>query len=185
MNVAADCIQVVVADFRNGRNIPIADEFPVFIIMSGREWKDLVYQAFQVLGFAGKEDIAVPVAAVEERADADGIPCGDPGSRFGVIEDQGEFRIQPGKHICTHLFVERQQDLAVTVAGKCIPLPDQLVFYRAEAVDLAVADKEVPVQGKGLHAFFCKAHDGQTLEAHQPGAGVKDPGCVGSAGNGS
>ncbi len=64
-------------------------------------------------------------------------------------------------------------------------LPSQLLFQGVKAINLAVADHIAAVQLKGLHPFRVQTHDGQTVEAYQPLAGVHDPAVVGTAGDGA
>ena len=145
--------------------------------MARREGHDFLAEAHQVLRLAGEDDGAVPVVAVVQRADADGIPGGQEASGASVVEDQGKFRVQHDEHVCAVFLVEGQQDLAVAVAVKDIAFVLQSLFHRAEAVQFPVADHGIPVQGKGLHSLFCKAHDGKALESQKPVPGVHDP-CV-------
>ena len=153
--------------------------------MARREGHDFLAEAHQVLRLAGEDDGAVPVIAVVQRADADGIPGGQEASGASVVEDQGKFRVQHGEHVCAVFLVEGQQDLAVAAAVKDIAFVLQSFFHRAEAVQLPVADHGIPMQGEGLHPFPGKAHDGKPLEAQKAVPGVYDPRIVRPTGDGT
>ena len=152
--------------------------------MARREGADLLAQAHQVLGLAGKDDSAVGVVAVEERTDADGVPGGDEGVGHGIVDDESKLRVQPGKHGKAVLMEHGQKDLAVTVAVEGI-LARQLPANGPEAVELAVAHHIVPVQGERLHAVLGKVHDGQPVEAQVARRRLHNAAHVGPAGAGT
>ena len=161
-------------------NIVIAHKFPAPVVVPRREGHDLVRQAQQVFGFAGKDDRPLAVIPVVEGADADGVPGGDELVRGAVIEDAGEFRVQQGEHVRAVFLVHGEQDLAVGGAVKDVALFCQLLFERFKAVDLAVADGEAAVQLEGLHPGGGEAHDGQTVKAQHALPGLNHPAVVGS-----
>ena len=142
--------------------------------MSGREGEDVGHQPFQVLRLASEQDVSVCIVPVKEGADADGVPCGNPFVCGAVVDDKGKFRVKGCEHPGSHLFIEEQQDFAVAVALKVPAFLDEVFLYPAEPVDFPVADKEVPVQGKGLHAGFGQPHDGQALESHESSPDAED-----------
>ena len=166
-DVGTDRLQVVPADPVHLCNIPVADKFAVLIVVSRREGQDLIRQAQQVLGLAGKEDGPLTVVPVVEGPDADGVPGGDELSCLPVIEDTGELRVQHGEHICAMLPVQGQEDLTVRAAAEGVPLFLQRLLPPLKAVDLAVAHGPAPLQPEGLHPLRGQAHDGQAVEAQQ------------------
>ena len=139
--------------------------------MPRREGVDLLTESHQVLGLAGEDHGPGWVRPVEQGADADGVPGGDEGIRGRVIDHQGELRVQPGEHLQAVLVEQGEQHLAVAAAAEAVALFLQLPPQGAEAVDLAVADRVVPVQSEGLHPRLREAHDGEPLEAEPAGGG--------------
>ena len=164
------------------RNVAVADEFPVAVIMSRRKRQDFVGQPHQIFRFAGKQDRAVSVVAVIQRANADRVAGGDEFFLLSVIENAGKLRIQLGKHADAILFVHGQQHFAVGLAGKGVVL-GQFLFKLFKAVNLAVADHPAAVQAEGLHSFRVKPHDGQSVKAEYPLPHVDDAGIVRASGN--
>ena len=164
--------------------VRVPDEFAVRVVVARREGADLLAQPHQVLRLAGKDDGAVPVIAVVQGPDADGVPGGDEVVLLGVVNDEGKLRVQLGEHVQTVLLVQGQQDLAVAAALELIAFLRQLPLQGAEAVDLAVADHVVAVQLKGLHARLCQSHDGQPVEAQPAGRRLDDAGHVRPPGTG-
>ena len=165
--------------------IGVADELAVGVVVARGEGADLGAQAHQVFRLAGKHDAAVGVVAVEQRADADGVPGGDELAGGAVVEDEGELRVQHGEHVQTMLVVQGQQHLAVAAALERVALLHQLPLQRAEAVDLPVAHHIVPAQLERLHARLRQTHDGQPLEAQVAGGRLDDAGHVGAPGVGT
>ena len=104
MDLFAGGLQVVGATGLRGSHIPVADELSVLIVVSRREGQDPVAQAHQVLGLAGKDGRAVPVVAIVQRPDADGVPGGN--ELLAVIQDQGKFRVQVLEHLHALLLIQ-------------------------------------------------------------------------------
>ena len=183
MDLFAGGLQAVGATGLRGSHIPVADELSVLIVVSRREGQDPVAQAHQVLGLAGKDGRAVPVVAIVQRPDADGVPGGN--ELLAVIQDQGKFRVQVPEHLHALLLIQGQQDLAVGLALEGIALSDQLFFYGPEAVNFAVAyHRSVPPE-EGLHACLRQAHDGQPVEAQKAPRQGQHPGLVRPPGHGA
>ena len=184
-DVAADGLQVIGGVLRDGGEIRIADKFSVRVIVSRREGADPLTQPHQVFRFAGKDDGAGAVIAVVQGPDADGIPGCDELIPLGIVDDEGELRVQLGEHLQAVLPVQRKQDLTVAAAAEGVAFFRQLPLQGAEAVDLAVADHIVPVQLKGLHPRLRQAHDGQPVKAQPAGRRLEDLRHVRSPGPGS
>ena len=110
--------------------------------------------------------------AVEQRADADGVACGDQQLFAAVVQDHGELGVEVPEHVKAVLVVERQDDLAVGVGLERVALGFQLGLDGAEAVQLAVAGHAVRTAEEGLHALGRQAHDGQTAKAQQGELGL-------------
>ena len=169
---------------RDGGEVGVADELAAGVIVAGREGADLLAQADEVFGLAGEDDAAVVQVAVEQRADADGVPGGDEGIRLVVIDDHGKLGVQLGKQRKAIFRVQWQNDLAVAAALEFVALLRQLPLQGTEAVQCPVAHHHIAVQLKGLHAGLGQAHDGQPVEAQPAGAGVHDPGHIRPPGEG-
>ena len=90
--------------------VGVADKPSPVPVVSRREREDLLTQAHQLLGLAGEENAAVRIAAIEEGPDANGVPGGNVFVRLPIVEDQGELRVQPGKHVQPVLPVHGQQE---------------------------------------------------------------------------
>ena len=123
---AADGLQIVMTILRNSGQVGVADELAVCVIMPRREGADLLAQADEVFGLAGEDDAAVIQVAVEQGADADGVPGGDEGVRLVVVDDHGELGVQLGEHVQAILPVQGQDDLAVAAALEFVALLRQL-----------------------------------------------------------
>ena len=121
-DVLAGGLQIVVGVTADGGQVGVTDELSVGVIVTGREGADLLAQADEVLGLAGEHDTAILVIAVEQRPDADGVPGGDEGVRGGIVDDEGELGVQPGKHAQAVLVEQGQQDLAVAAALEGVAL---------------------------------------------------------------
>ena len=159
----------------------IAGEDAVLIIVTGREGHDLFAEFREHFGLGSEYDRTGFVVSVVERTDADRIPGCYEGVSLPIIEDQCEFRVESREHFAAQPFIEGQEDLTVAVALKLISEGDQPALYRAETVQLAVADAGVPVQNKGLHAFGRQAHDRKAVESEKTVSCREDPGHVRSA----
>ena len=177
-NMLAGGLPVVPAVFAYRGKIGVADEGSPGVVVPRREGTDLLAQAHQVLGLAGEDDASRPVIPVKQGTDADGVPGGDEGIRPPVVEDQGEFRVQPGEHLQAVLPVEGQQNLAVAAALKRVAPLLKLPLQRPEAVDFPVAHQIVPAQPEGLHPLRGQAHDGQPVEAEPPCWGFHNAGHI-------
>ena len=140
------------ADLLHRRDVPVADERPVLVVISGRKRHDPVADPRQVLGLAGEHGSAVLIIAVVKRADADGVAGGDKYLPLRVVQDQGKLRVQHPEHIRAVLPVQGQQHLTVGLALERIALLLQLPLQLLKAIDLAVADHIASVQLEGLHA---------------------------------
>ncbi len=111
---------------RDGGEVGVADELAAGVVVAGREGADLLAQADEVFGLAGEDDAAVVQVAVEQRADADGVPGGDEGVRLVVVDDHGELGVQLREHVQAILPVQGQDDLAVAAALEFVALLRQL-----------------------------------------------------------
>ena len=182
VDVGADRFQIIGKHMIHRRDVAVADEFPVAVIMSRRKRQDFVGQPHQIFRFAGKQDRAVSVVAVIQRADADGVTGSDELLLLAVVNDTGKFRVQLFKHADAVLFIHGQQHFAVGLAVKGV-VPGKLLFELFKAVNLTVADHPVAVQAKRLHPFRVKTHDGKSVKAEYPLPYVDDAGIVGASGN--
>lgn len=99
MDVLADGVHVVRPAEAGTGGVGVADKPSPVPVVSRREREDLLTQAHQLLGLAGEENAAVRTAAIEEGPDANGVPGGNVFVRLPIVEDQGELRVQPGKHV--------------------------------------------------------------------------------------
>ena len=145
---------------------------------------DLPAKPRQVFRLAGKEHAAVLRPAVKQGPDADGVPGGKVSAGFSVIEDQGKLRVQHPEHLRAVLPVKGEQDLAVGLAQKGIPLLFQPGPNFPEAVNFPVADQMIPAQGKGLHALRLEPHDRQAVKAQPSLSCINNAGVVRTAGSG-
>ena len=183
-DVPADGVQAVVTHLFHLGHVPVADELLPVVVVPRREGDDLLAQAHQVLGLAGKEHLPSVIFPVEQGPDADGVPGGDELAGLAVIEDHGKFRVQLCKHLKTVFPVQGQQDFAVGAALEGVALLLQLLFHGPEPVDFPVAHQEIPVPAKGLHPFRLGAHNGQPVKCQQPLPRVDNPGIVRPPGTG-
>ena len=87
--------------------------------------------------------------AVEQRADTDGVACGDQQLFAAVVQDHGELGVEVPEHVKAVLVVERQDDLAVGVGLERVALGLQIGLDGAEAVQLAVAGTQSAPRKKG------------------------------------
>ena len=94
-----DGVEIVVRILRDRGQVRVADEFAVLVVMARREGEDVGAEADEVFRLAGEDDRAVFEISVEQRADADGVACGDEGIGRRVIDDHGELRVELCKHI--------------------------------------------------------------------------------------
>ena len=108
VDVGADRFQIIGKHMVYRCDVAVADEFPVAVIMSRRKRQDFVGQPHQIFRFAGKQDRAVSVVAVIQRANADRVAGGDKFFLLSVIENAGKLRVQLGKHADAILFVHGQ-----------------------------------------------------------------------------
>ena len=151
--------------------------------MPGREGHDLGAQSYQVLGLTGESDLPVPIIAIVQRANSDGVPGGDEG--LAVKEDHGKFRVQLPEHFHAHFGIQRQQNFAVRVAVEDIALLLQTFPDSPEAVNFAVADHGGVFPDKGLHSHFVQAHDGQPVEAQKTSGNGEHPAHIRPPGEGA
>ena len=182
-NLPAGGFQIIFAAIGRGTHVPVADEFAVLIVVPGREGHDLGAQPHQVLGLAGENDLPVPIIAIVQRPDADGVPGGDEG--LAVKEDHGKFRVQLPEHLHAHFGVQRQQNFAVRAAVEDIALLLQTFPDSPEAVDFAVAHQGHIPPDKGLHSHFVQAHDGQPVEAQKASGNGENPAHIRPPGEGA
>ena len=182
VDVGADRFQIIGKHMIHRRYVAVADEFPVAVIMSWRKRQDFVGQPHQIFRFAGKQDRAVSVVAVIQRADTDGVTGGDKFFLLSVIENAGKLRVQLFKHADAVFFIHGQQHFAVGLAVKGV-VPGKRLFELFKAVNLAVADHPAAVQAEGLHSFRVKPHDGESVKAEYPLPHVDDAGIVRASGN--
>ena len=96
-------------------NISVADEISVFIVMTGRERINSLYQMDKIFRFTCKQNLSVLVVPVEQRADTDRISGGNKGVFCGVIEYEGKFRVQERKHFQSEFLIKREKDFTVRV----------------------------------------------------------------------
>ena len=166
-------------------HVLVADKAPVAVVAADGKGANLLAPAHQVLQFAGKGDLMAGFrVAVKQRPDANGVPRGDQPVLAGVVEDQGELGVQMPEHIQPVLVVEGQQNLAVAARAELVALPLEDGLFKAEAVQLPVADHAVRPAGKGLHPIRRQPHDGQPPKAHQPERPFNDPLVVRTAADG-
>ena len=169
------------ADLVHLGDIPVPDKAAIPVEAARRKGHDPVRQAQQTLGLAGEEDAAGGAVAVVQGPDADGVPGGHEAAGGGVVEDEGELRVQLVKHVLSVLTPQGQQQLAVGAAGEGIALRLQLPFHLTKAVELAVADHGAAVRGgKGLHPLRVQAHDGQPVEEETSARQSQGAAAVGS-----
>ena len=183
MNLCADGFQIVGTVPVHPGDVAVPDELAVGVVVTGWEREDLPADAHQVFGLAGKDQGAVIQRAVVEGPDTDGVPGGNEGVGFVIVQHQSKFGVQHGEHIQAEFPVHRQQNLTVGIAVEGV-LAGQGRFHPAEAVQLAVAHHIVAVQLERLHTLVGETHDGQPVKAQVPAAGVNHAGAVGTAGNG-
>lgn len=184
MDVLADGVHVVGPAEAGTGGVGVADKPSPVPVVSRREREDLLTQAHQLLGLAGEENAAVRTAAIEEGPDANGVPGGNVFVRLPIVEDQGELRVQPGKHVQPVLPVHGQQELAVAAAAEGVAPLLQLCALPPPAVELPVAHHLVRPQGEGLHPTLVQPHNGQTAKAQPAGGGFRHPGHVRAPGIG-
>ena len=182
-DLPADVIQLSRHRLLHVRDIGIADELTLIVIVSRREGADLFTQPHQVLRLAGKHHGSVRHGPVKQRPDTDGIPGGDDRLLLGIVDEHGKLRIQFGEHLQPVPVVQRKDDLAVGSALKLI-IPFQLRLQRAEEVQFSVAYAHVSCHMKRLHPLLRQAHDGQTVETQISRLRLFDAGHVRSPGDG-
>ena len=105
MDVHRNRIQIILTIVVNAGHVTISMEGTILIIAAGRERKDLVTQLDQVLRLRSKDDDALFVIAVIQRADSDRVAGGDVLTGAAVKQDQRIFRIQKAEHIYAVLFI--------------------------------------------------------------------------------
>ena len=184
-DAAAGGFQIIRKVFFHRREIGIADEFSVGIVVAGREGKNPLTEAEKVLRFTGEGDAAVGKITVIERADPDGVPGGDEPVVFSIVENQGKLGVQKTEHVQTVLTIEGQEQLTVGSALKPVAQRFKLPSLFPPAVELAVADDLVLPQRKRLHPFIVQAHDGQPVKTEESSAGGLDAGVIRTAAFGS
>ena len=95
--------------------------------------------------------------SVVQRADADGVACGDKLLLFIVVDYHRKFRIELFEHLKPVLMIQRQYDLAVGLALEAV-FYTKLLAELSEAVQLAVADYSIVAEVKRLHTAFIQTH---------------------------
>ena len=105
MDVHRNGIQIILTIVVNIGHVTISMEGTILIIAAGRERKDLVTQLDQVLRLRSKDDDAIFVIAVIQRADSDRIAGSDVLAGAAVKQNQRIFRIQKAEHIYAVLFI--------------------------------------------------------------------------------
>ena len=143
-----------------------------------------MHKADEVFRLAGKDDRALGVIAVVQRADADRVARRDEAAALGIINDHGKLRIEPAEHVQPLALVEREQDLTIGLTLERLALSDEPLADGPEAIDLAVAHERASIPREWLHALRVQAHDGQTVEAERRRADVQHARIVRAAGNG-
>ena len=88
--------------------------------MSGREGNNLITEPNQVFRLTGKYQGTVVQLAIEQRANADRIPCSNQRILFAVIENHGKLSIQLGKHLQPVFVIKRKDNFTVGVTDKMI-----------------------------------------------------------------
>ena len=139
-DIFRDYIHTVMGIFPDIGQITVTYEFPVFIVVTGREREDFVDQLHEVLRLGSEYDRSLFIITVVQRADPDRVPRRDVGITFCIIEDKSEFRVEPAEHIRTLPLVHRKKNLTVAVALKGIAFFFKQLLDRPEPVNLAVAD---------------------------------------------
>ena len=149
-------------------DVLIADEAAIAVVAADGEGTDVVAPANEVLHLGGEGNLVAGLGvAVEQRTDADGVAGGDEPVLAGIVHDERELGIHVAEHIQTIFIVQRQQDLTVAVRLELVAPALQDFFFKAEAVQLAVAHHAVGTAVERLHAFRRQAHDGKAAKAHQ------------------
>lgn len=80
-DLPAEGVQIAFDVVGNSGEIGIAYELPVGVVVAGGKGKDFPAKPHEVFGLAGKDNGAVFIVAIEEGADADGIPAATSESR--------------------------------------------------------------------------------------------------------
>ncbi len=119
-DLPAHSLQVILTYRIHLRNITVADERSILIIMSRRKRHDPAAQPHKVFRLAGKHDYAFRIVSIIEGTDPDGIPCRYVFLCLPVVDDARKFRVQHAEHIRTVFLIQRQQNLAVRIAFECI-----------------------------------------------------------------
>ena len=182
--MGADGLEIVLADGVDVRHVAVAGKLAVGIIVSGRKRHHIVHKTDEVFRLAGKDDRALGVIAVVQRADADRVARRDEAAALGIIDDHGKLRIEPAEHIQPLALVERKQDLAIGFTLERLALGNEPLTNGTEAVDLAVAHERTAVARERLHPLRMQAHDGQAVETERRCADVQHARIVRAAGNG-
>ena len=183
-DVRADSLQIILADGVDLRHVAVAGELTVGIIVTGRKRHHIVHETDKVFRLAGKDDRALGVVAVVQRADADGVARRDKTAALGVIDDHGKLCVETAEHVQPLAFVEREQDLTVGFALERLALGDQPLTDGTKTVDLTVAHERAAITCERLHAFRMQPHDGQPVKAERRRADVQHARIVRAAGNG-
>ena len=180
-DITADRLKTVMTYLIDFCDVVIAYEFSALVIMSGREGHDLIADAGQVFGLAGKYDISALCIAVIQRTYAYGVTGSDELFFLAVEDNAGKLRIESGKHIRSVLSVKWQYYLAVGIAPEIIAFvyKHSLCFFKS--VKLSVADGIAAVQLEGLHTLGVKSHYGKSVEAQQALAEINDLRTVGAS----
>ena len=140
--------------------------------MAGRERPDPGTDSDQAFGLGGKDITSLLILPVIEGTDPHRVARGDVLPGPGVIQDQGELRVQEPEHLRPEFPVHGEQDLAVRIAVERIAALLQALPHLPKAVQLSVAHDSIAVHNEGLHAFRREPHDREPVEAQVPMAGL-------------
>ena len=93
------------------------------------------------------------VSAVIKGTDSDRIPRGNVLLRVRVIEHKRKLRVKQTEHVRAELLIHRQDDLAVRITFKRIPVLFQDLPHPPESIQLTITDHCGTFQRKGLHTL--------------------------------
>ena len=94
MDHLGDKLRRVVRDAFHFRRVEVGYEFAIYVVVTGREGKNHVTEADQILRFRCEESVARRVDTIIEWADTDGVPGGYKRLLFVIVEYEGKFSIQ-------------------------------------------------------------------------------------------
>ena len=156
--------------------VNISYELAVLIVMSRWKRSYLLDHSNEVLCLTGKNNVASPVVAVEQRSYANRISCRNQAVCLKIVDNESEFRAKHWKHVCTILVIKRKKNLTVAFTCELVCLC-KLLPYWSEAVNLAVAYKHISIKRERLHALISKTHDCKSVKT-QPSRWSLNQSCI-------